>query len=264
MPIGTALAIAGGVAAVGKGVASGVAAGKAKREAERQQDRAVRLAKATPQELKLIESNTRDAEIALNRERKVLEAIDPALIDAGQQAYKMLQGKEAAILAPLNRARARQRTVLEENLRRQLGPGFETSSSGIEALTKFDTQSQDIYTQAQQGAIMQLLGSAQQTRGMAATGEFNALSAQRASSAMIGNIRSRQIGAITGTAPGMINTAGGMASAVAGGFGAVGQLAGFAAMAGAGGAANATKPMDVLSSESGHAGSGFTDMSSIA
>lgn len=229
MAIGTALAIAGTAASVGSGLA-GAAAGRAQeREARSQQNRAIRAAKMTPQEMNEFQNQINQAERTLNRERKVLEAIDPTLIEAGKQAFELLQGKEAAILAPLRRQRQRQKKVLEESLRRRLGSDFETSSAGIEALTQFDLATSDVLANAQQSATSQLLQVTQSTRGQALQGEALGLEARSRPINIIQRAKERELNAITGTGGRVAETAGSAQRGAAGVLGSFGKLATFGA-----------------------------------
>lgn len=236
------LLIAGAAAVAGQAVAGGVAAGQKADAAQNQQNMAINAAKeakiaALPsaQEIAMIDSQIQQKDITIGRERKLIEAVDPTLIEAGKQAFQLLQGKDAEILGPIQRQRARQKQNLQEQLRRNLGPGYETSSAGIEALGKFDAETSNISATAQQNAVGMLLGSTQQTAGMARAGEnagnqmgFQALAAQQ-------NIQSRQlsaangmVGAITGTSSGIVNSAGGVAGSISDAFGGFSKLAGFA------------------------------------
>lgn len=227
MAIGTALAVAGAVSSIGGSVAKGIAAKKRSKAAKQQQELAVDASKMTPRELKEFETQIRTSEQTINRERKLIEAVDPALIEAGKQAFQLLQGKEAAVLGPLRRDRDRKRQVLEETLRRRLGPGFETSSAGIEALTKFDTDTSDLLAQSQQSAALNLLQATQQSAQLARAGEQAGLAARRGAVGILQEARSREVAAITGTSQGVTQTAGGFADAVGEGLGGVGSFLSF-------------------------------------
>lgn len=131
-----------------------------------QQDRqtALGLAEPSPAELNAIATQYQNSASSLEMQMKqiqkdesLLDSVDPALKEAGKQAYEMLQGKEAAVLGPLRNERARQRQSLQSTLRDQLGPGYETSSAGIEALGRFDQQTAAITSEAQQNTLGGLL-----------------------------------------------------------------------------------------------------------
>ena len=208
MAVGTALAIAGAASAVGGGVAKGIAAGKQAKAATAQQRLALSVAKMTPLEMREYEKGVKESERMLIRERKLLDAVDPSLIEAGNQAFQILRGKEAAILDPLRRQRERQRKTVEESLRRQLGPGFDTSSAGIEALARFDQGTADVLADAQQSTAMQLLSASQGTRAQAQAGLGQAFQVRQGATGILQNVAARRTAAATGTAPGVVNTAG--------------------------------------------------------
>lgn len=90
---------------------------------------------------------------ALAQEQKVLDDIDPVIKESGKQTLEMLKGKTSEYLKPVLDQRTRQRQQLEEQLSRRLGPGFRTSSAGIEALSKFDTATNEVTMQVQQSAF---------------------------------------------------------------------------------------------------------------
>src|SRR5690606_36516284 len=103
------------------------------------------------------ESVLKNQEMQIARQNQLLEAVDPALKEAGSQALQLLQGKEAAALNPIRQQRERDRKKLEENLARRLGSGFRTSSAGIEALSRFDQSTSEMLFNAQNTTMNQLL-----------------------------------------------------------------------------------------------------------
>lgn len=276
--------IIGGIAAVGSTVAGAIGAGQRMSAAEAQQARARELygkaegiymqtglqvgrgndaaargeaaSKMTPQELMTLETTVRNDERTIQRESQLLDAVDPAIMEAGKQAYAMLQGQEATTLGPLKQQRARDRQKLTETLRRQLGPGFETSSAGIEALSRFDEGTSSVLGQAQQNAIGQFLGVSQNAAGMSRSSINAANQGIRATGAQFGQIAARSAQgsfnaaqtfnqgarelnlagqtvqsagqAELGAGRDVVGASGGVASAIGGGFN---QLAGFAGMA---------------------------------
>lgn len=90
------------------------------------------------------------------RQEKLISQIDPTVIEASQQALKLLRGEQSATLGPLKQQRDLARQKLVNSLREQLGPGAETSTAGMQALTKFDTETSNIFSGAQQQAISNL------------------------------------------------------------------------------------------------------------
>ncbi len=148
----------------------------------------------------------------IERETRLLQASDPALIEAANQALALLKGEEAASIGPLRAEREKQRNDLRQRLVSQIGPGAETSSAGIEALNAFDNQTASILSQTQQQTLGSFLGVAQDISttvpqvttqaGAVLGGDIGReIGAQQ-------NIVSRKVSAITGTAPAIIETAG--------------------------------------------------------
>jgi hypothetical protein len=83
----------------------------------------------------------------------MISQIDPTIIEASQQALRLLRGEESSTLNPLKNQRNVQRQKLLNSLREQLGPGAETSTAGIQALTRFDSESSNLFAGAQQQAL---------------------------------------------------------------------------------------------------------------
>lgn len=234
--------IVGGAVAVGQGVAGGIAAGKkqsaaaaAYEEALRGGDAIRKAAAPRPEELAALEANVRQRDQVIARERALIEAVDPAIMEAGKQAYALLQGKEAQILGPIQRQRTRQREQLRESLRRTMGPGFESSSAGIEALTKFDAETSNVLDNAQQQSIAQLLQSSQYGAQLGRATEGAAISQGLNVAQAYGNIGVRQTNAesaaqtlAAGARQGKVDTAGGVAAAVGQGLGGFAPIAGAA------------------------------------
>lgn len=158
---------------------------------------ALGYAKASDYELQRMADAYKTNSQDLARKQQLIDSADPALIEAGKQALSLLQGKEAATLNPIKQARSTQREALKQKLFDQLGPGYETSSAGIQALSAFDAQTDTLMTNAQQSSLSQLLGVAQQTSAQASTQTNFQNSLSLASQQ--GGIQQRQINAILGT-----------------------------------------------------------------
>lgn len=92
----------------------------------------------------------------LSRQEQLISQLDPTVIEASQQALKLLRGEQSSTLGPLKAQRDMQRQKLLNTLREQLGPGAETSTAGIQALTRFDSETSNIFAGAQQQAISNL------------------------------------------------------------------------------------------------------------
>ena len=92
----------------------------------------------------------------LSRQEQLISQIDPTIIEASQQALKLLRGEQSSTLAPLQAQRNTQREKLLNSLREQLGPGAETSTAGIQALNRFDAETANVLGAGQQNALQQL------------------------------------------------------------------------------------------------------------
>ncbi len=167
--------------------------------AQEQSDRglALKFAEATPQELEQLNRGIALNEADIQRKTKLLESSDPAIIEAGQQALKLLRGEEAKTLGPLKSNIAKQESALREKLLAQLGPGYENTTAGIQALNAFNEQANNALSGAQQNSLAQLLGVAQDSSARYGT-QSNIQNAQGLAG-MFGNISNRQVAAIRGT-----------------------------------------------------------------
>lgn len=127
---------------------------------ERMRLEAANAAEASPYEIARLEDAYKASNNEFMRREKILASADPALIEAGNQALALMQGKEAATLSPLKNQRAKQRAQLENQLRQRLGSGYAESSAGIQALSAFDEATDNTLAQAQQASLSQFLGVA--------------------------------------------------------------------------------------------------------
>lgn len=219
---GTALLISAAASGVSGAVnaANASSAGRRAEDASREQleyekkmrEMAIEYAAATPQELGNLRAMTEQAYSTYNqqmqqleRDRQVLDSVDPAIKAAGQEILSLLKGEESRILAPLQRQRNLQREQLKSNLRAQLGPGYEISQAGRMALDQFDQQTGDLTVQAQQSTINSMMGLT--TQAMASRpdisgriGQAGALRANTLSQVLqgYGDIQKRGIAAATG------------------------------------------------------------------
>jgi len=142
-----------------------------------------------------------------------MASIDPTLMEASQQALRLLRGESASSLDPLNAQRAQQRQQLQNSLRAQgLGDG---SSTALNALNKFDSETAMLGNQAQQQQLGTLLGttlnsrvdlgaSAGQLAGLG--GAFGNIGARNA--ALLGNVGTTRLGALSGAGQQLIGNAG--------------------------------------------------------
>jgi len=167
--------------------------------AQQKDDRGVvrKYAEPTPDELKQINQSITLNQQDIDRKQKLLDSSDPALIEAGAQALQLLRGQDAKTLAPLRAQFDQQESALRAKLSSQLGAGYENSTAGIQALQAFNLQKENALAGAQQNALGQLLGVAQNTSanyGM----QSNINNSQNLAN-LFGNIQKRQISAVQGT-----------------------------------------------------------------
>lgn len=121
---------------------------------------------ATASGIASFEQDIKRQEKNLSRQEQLISQIDPTVIEASQQALRLLRGEQSSTLAPIQQQRDMQRQKLLNSLREQLGPGAETSTAGIQALTRFDSETNSLMSGAQQQALSGLGGIA---------GQFNSI-----------------------------------------------------------------------------------------
>jgi len=244
MAISTGAAIGAGVAGslIGGGIQADAARGAARAQersareqlafAKESQKRAIEAAES-PQQLAQLEKSIAQQERGVQREEKFLSSIDPTLVEASQQALRLLRGEESQATAPARQQRQRQRQMLVDQLREQLGPGAETSSAGIQALNQFDQQTSAHLSGVQQQSLGTLLGSSQQSAGMgrSSLAQFGQQGLGIAQG--FGNIAGRQVNAITGSQNAVSQAGAGVTGAAGSGF--VGQQLGGQLLSGIGG-----------------------------
>lgn len=160
-------------------------------------EQALKYAEATPEELAQLNRAIALNEGDIARKEKLIASSDPALLEAGSQALKLLRGEDAKVLGPLRNNIAKQESALREKLQAQLGPGYENTTAGIQALQAFNEQSNLALTSAQESSLSKLLGVAQDTssRYGAQTNIANAGTLTQ----LFGNIQGRKVNALTGS-----------------------------------------------------------------
>lgn len=218
--VGAAANIVGG--AIGANAKQGIANAQ---QAQAAQDRAAAMSYAAPtaQEIQQIGDRINQQqryqavqEASVQRDTQILGSLDPALVQAGQQAQKLMSGQNAAILAPMKQQQQFERNQMQQKLAAQLGPGWQTSSAGQAALQQFDMQSNLQTQQAQMSAFNQV--SQFLNYGIQSNNALNDsmrlgfktgsdMSAQTLSA--MGSIQKRQTEAVTGTSKAMQESAGG-------------------------------------------------------
>lgn len=116
--------------------------------------------KYVPAEQSAIDKSIQSQTANVERQRALVASIDPSLIEAGKQSFQLLQGQSAPVLQNLKDQRGLQRTQLLDTLRQQLGPGAETSSMGMNQLQKFDADTANMLSGAQQDYLTKVSGIA--------------------------------------------------------------------------------------------------------
>lgn len=183
-------------------------------QAERDRQQALGFAAPTQDELANLQSmianaeryySLQQAEVQRNQEF-ITKAYGPNILAAGQNAYNLLDGQQASILKPMQDQITRQRSQLVNSLRDQLGPDYQNSSAGVDALSRFDENANMTLQQAQEQAI----GVATSAMGISSQSYLATLQSQSQSftnlASMLGMvgatrnaIQARQVNALTGT-----------------------------------------------------------------
>lgn len=141
-------------------------------QADRSQ--AMKLMMPTDAEIQQLQQAMAVNQQGIDQSQKLLASVDPAIMS-------ILQGGDSPMLAPIKNQRAQQRAQMEQDLEQQLGPGYKTSSAGIQALNNFDQQTSNVMTQAQQATLgqygqLQGMFHGQQQQGI---GNISALTGQQ-------------------------------------------------------------------------------------
>jgi len=157
-----------------------VGMGKKGLEAAQDSSQAAIRAANSPSEIAALTKAMKVQTSALDKQSQLFDSLDPAVLEASQQALGLMRGEEAKSLGPLKNQIATQRQQLVDRLREQLGPGAETSTAGMQALNQFDQQSSMQLGQAQEQSMGNLFN-------MASTGARNRSSLNQGTQAL-GNI----------------------------------------------------------------------------
>jgi hypothetical protein len=108
---------------------------------------------ATTAGLLQLDKDLANQEKNLVRQEQLIAQIDPTVIEASQQALRLLKGERSSALGPAEQQRSQQRQKLLNNLRERLGPGAETSTAGLQALNRFDSETSQFLAGQQQSAL---------------------------------------------------------------------------------------------------------------
>lgn len=146
------------------GQAQGQIAQEQERRAYLERQQAFGVSQPTVDELATMHQQMSSYTTALDNQQRLIDAIDPALMEAGRQALKLMQGESAPILKPLQEQQARDRTQLTQDLISQYGPGALGTTAGQNAMMKFDQASQMATASAQQNSLNSLLSTSAASR----------------------------------------------------------------------------------------------------
>lgn len=116
----------------------------------------------TPSQLSAYGVSLGAQERNVQRMETLAQSLDPGLVSMGKQLKDLAEGKSAPVLSNLQNQRALQRSQLVDQLKQQLGPGAETSTAGQQALSRFDNETANTMSQAQQGYMGQIMNMSTQ------------------------------------------------------------------------------------------------------
>lgn len=247
--LGAAGSVAGGL--IQAGAQEDIAKAQAA-EAARIRDQALQFAAPTAKELEnlqkqyqLYEKMYAQQNVMLQQaEKQLVETYGPAVLEQGQQLFQQLKGESAGVVKSYDSQRSRQREQLKQQLLERMGPDALTSSAGIQALNQFDTQTSEqragIEEQALSNSVSRLTSLSQGQGGLSSIigNAYTSLGGMlNQIQGTLGNFQTRQVNAVTSTAPAVIGTAGsenvgrmGLGQAISSGFGQLSNLGGQAMM----------------------------------
>lgn len=172
---------------------------------------AMSLADASPQELAALSRAYSQTSTQLDRQERLLQAVDPAIMEASNQVLKLIRGESAGLSQALGAQRQSQRQALVNSLRSRFGPDAENSSIGQRILSQFDMQSDVMHQQAQQSSLSQAMGVAGHDFGAPQTRNIGQL--QQIGQGY-GALQERKLNASMGTGNAMLAALGGSSAPV--------------------------------------------------
>ena len=120
--------------------------------------RLVDLAGPSVTELSAVDASLAAGEKQIAADEKLFASIDPSLLEASNQVLNILKGGQSSAGGAFDSQRAIQRQKLLASLREQLGPGAETSTAGIQALTRFDSETGQLAAGVRESSLNNLMG----------------------------------------------------------------------------------------------------------
>src|SRR5574343_1672223 len=126
----------------------------------------------SPQELanleKMTEANDKryqEAIAQIDKYDDLLDQVDPIMKETGDQTLQLLRGEQSKILQPAMKIRQQQRDAYMNQLAARLGPGFRTTSAGVMAMNKFDSDTEMQMVEIQNQALNNVSAMNQQYIG---------------------------------------------------------------------------------------------------
>lgn len=110
------------------------------------------------QELSAYDESLKYAQLQGENDQRLIDSIDPSLMEASKQVLGLLRGDQSSIGKNVENQRSMQRQQVLNQLREQLGPGAENSSIGRQALMRFDSETTNLLSGAQQQGLGTLMG----------------------------------------------------------------------------------------------------------
>lgn len=211
-PLGSTIGAYGQYRA-GQDMADAMGSAAEAQQAQAQNTIAAMQAQAAPTALELstMNSQIQQANTQVQRQQKIFDAMDPAILESGKQALQLMQGQNASTIAPMLAQRQVQRQQMMQQLQNQLGPGFATSSAGQQALANFDNQTNTFQAGLQQQALSAVGTYGTQAAQAAQSGMASGQQAGQLFSNVMGQsntIQQRQVNATYNGSNALIATAG--------------------------------------------------------
>ncbi len=183
------------------------AIGEAKRSGSTVRD----LAQASPQELATMERGLSAGMQQLDQRKRLLEAVDPSIMEASKQILGILRGDQTGgAMSSFGQQRDMQRQQLLNRIRQRFGPGGESTAAGMKMLSDFDAQMNAAGVGVAQGQLQSLTGLAGSLNQM--PGELGVMGLQN--TALAGTFKNRMLDAEKYAGSSMLNAMNGTAQNV--------------------------------------------------
>lgn len=159
------------------------------------------VAAPTAQEIQELGQAVTTNNTDISRKQNLLNSADPSYIEAGKQALSLLQGGDSSVnsaaMQPIQASINNQRSQLQAQLQAQLGPGWQNSSAGIQAMQNFEANATSTLNNTRLSTLNQLMGynATAEQNGNVSSNISNDLNINTGAGAN----QSRQVSAIEGT-----------------------------------------------------------------